>query len=376
MEFGLFNSACVLPQFNGDEHRRIMDEVAIVQDRRPRPASSTRGRPSTTSSRSTRTSRPTRCSSATSRRRRRLDPHRFRHLQRHAAGEPPGPRRRARRDARPPLRGALRVRHGPRLVDDRAEGLRHHRSRPHRARCSTRSSASSARCGSTRTTRASTASSSRCRRATCLPKPYSAPHPPMWVAAGNPVDVHEGRAHGPRRAVLHDRRAGVGEAARRALQERDRQRGAGRRLRERQHHGHHAVAVPRRRPARPQPRRRPGHGLPPQPLVALPRHVPAPGRHPRMAGAAARSHARRDRRVDQGRRHAVRHAGRGRDRDPQVRRRRCRPGRVRPAVVDAWNAISRTRRSRRSASTCCRCSTRIPCTARRGSAKPRRRRAG
>ena len=31
MEFGLFNSACVLPQFNGDEHRRIMDEVAIVQ---------------------------------------------------------------------------------------------------------------------------------------------------------------------------------------------------------------------------------------------------------------------------------------------------------------------------------------------------------
>src|SRR3954454_6980389 len=31
MEFGLFNSACVLPQFNGDEHRRIMDEVAVVQ---------------------------------------------------------------------------------------------------------------------------------------------------------------------------------------------------------------------------------------------------------------------------------------------------------------------------------------------------------
>jgi alkanesulfonate monooxygenase SsuD/methylene tetrahydromethanopterin reductase-like flavin-dependent oxidoreductase (luciferase family) len=31
VEFGLFNSACVLPQFDGDEHRRIMDEVAIVQ---------------------------------------------------------------------------------------------------------------------------------------------------------------------------------------------------------------------------------------------------------------------------------------------------------------------------------------------------------
>jgi alkanesulfonate monooxygenase SsuD/methylene tetrahydromethanopterin reductase-like flavin-dependent oxidoreductase (luciferase family) len=31
VEFGLFNSACVLPQFEGDEHRRIMDEVAVVQ---------------------------------------------------------------------------------------------------------------------------------------------------------------------------------------------------------------------------------------------------------------------------------------------------------------------------------------------------------
>src|SRR3954469_8677690 len=31
MEFGLFNSACVLPGFPGGEHQRIMDEVAIVQ---------------------------------------------------------------------------------------------------------------------------------------------------------------------------------------------------------------------------------------------------------------------------------------------------------------------------------------------------------
>src|SRR6185369_17153962 len=31
MEFGLFNSACVLPPFDGDEHRRIMDEVAVVR---------------------------------------------------------------------------------------------------------------------------------------------------------------------------------------------------------------------------------------------------------------------------------------------------------------------------------------------------------
>jgi alkanesulfonate monooxygenase SsuD/methylene tetrahydromethanopterin reductase-like flavin-dependent oxidoreductase (luciferase family) len=31
VEFGLFNSVSVLPAFDGDEHRRIMDEVAIVQ---------------------------------------------------------------------------------------------------------------------------------------------------------------------------------------------------------------------------------------------------------------------------------------------------------------------------------------------------------
>jgi alkanesulfonate monooxygenase SsuD/methylene tetrahydromethanopterin reductase-like flavin-dependent oxidoreductase (luciferase family) len=31
MEFGLFNSVAVLPQFGGGEHRRIMDEVAIVK---------------------------------------------------------------------------------------------------------------------------------------------------------------------------------------------------------------------------------------------------------------------------------------------------------------------------------------------------------
>ena len=130
-------------------------------------ASSTRGRPSTTSSPSTRTSRPTRCSSATSRRRRTNI-----HL---GSGifniTPPvnHPARVAERvgAARPPVGGAVRVRDGPRFVDDRAEGLRHRRSRPHQATCSTRSSASSARCGARANTRVTTASSSRCRRATC-----------------------------------------------------------------------------------------------------------------------------------------------------------------------------------------------------------------
>ena len=75
-----------------------------------------------------------------------------------------------------------------------------------------------------RVRRATTGSSSRCRRATCCRSRTRKPHPPMWVAAGNPVDVREGRAHGPRRVVLHDRRRRDGQAARRALQERDRER--------------------------------------------------------------------------------------------------------------------------------------------------------
>ena len=58
-------------------------------------------------------------------------PPRLGHLQHHAAGEPPGPRRRTGGHARPPLRGAVRVRHRPRLVDHRAEGLRHRRLRAH-----------------------------------------------------------------------------------------------------------------------------------------------------------------------------------------------------------------------------------------------------
>ena len=47
-----------------------------------------------------------------------------------------------------------------------------------------------------------------------LPKPYVKPHPPMWVAAGNPEHVREGRADGARRALLHRRVAGEDGAAR------------------------------------------------------------------------------------------------------------------------------------------------------------------
>ena len=58
-------------------------------------------------------------------------PHRVGHLQHHATGEPPGPHRRAGGHARPSLRGPLRVRHRPRLVDDRAARLRDRGPRAH-----------------------------------------------------------------------------------------------------------------------------------------------------------------------------------------------------------------------------------------------------
>ena len=102
MEFGLFNSACVLPQFDGDEHRRIMDEVAIVQRRRPGRVQVHVG---------DRAPLPHRVLAPLGQRgvprlprgRDRTHPPRLGHLQHHAAGEPPGARRRAGRDARPPL---------------------------------------------------------------------------------------------------------------------------------------------------------------------------------------------------------------------------------------------------------------------------------
>ena len=120
----------------------------------------------------------------------RLHAHRLGDLQRHPAGEPPGPHRRARRDARSSLGGALRVRHGPRLVDHRAEGVRHHRSRPHPRHVRRGGRRVPPRCGRPRSTRASTASSSPCRRATCCPSRTPTPAP---------ADVGRGRAI-PRRS--------------------------------------------------------------------------------------------------------------------------------------------------------------------------------
>ena len=124
-------------------------------------------------------------------------PHRLGHLQHHAAGEPPGPDRRAGGHARPPLRGPLRVRHRPGLVHHRAAGLRHQRPRPHPRDGGRDPARRSCACGRTRTT-ATTASSSPCRRATSCPSPTPSPTrrsgwrpaapppstwPPSWASA-------------------------------------------------------------------------------------------------------------------------------------------------------------------------------------------------
>ena len=120
---------------------------------------------------------------------------------------------------------------------------------------------------------------------------------PADVGRGRePGDLREGRAYGSRRAVLHDGRSGSDQAARRDLQERDPERRAGRRVRERQHHGDDAVALSRGRAAGARARRRPEHGLPREFALPLSRHLSASGGCSRMAGGPARSHARRHRR--------------------------------------------------------------------------------
>ena len=194
-----------------------------------------------------------------------------------------------------------------------------------------------------------------------LPKPYSKPHPPMWVAAGNPSTFEKAGAHGARRAVLHDRRSRVGEAAHRALQEGDRERRAGRRLRERQHHGDDPAALPRGRPAGARPRRatwawattaaccsgtstrsRSRAGIPEWPEL-LPDPTPAE--------IDERDRGGRRRRTARPTRSSARSAG-----TPTPASTRSCSGCCRRR----WTATSRPRRSRRSASTCCRRSTRDP----------------
>ena len=184
-------------------------------------ASSTRGRPSTTSSRSTRTSPPTRCSSATSRPRRR------------ASTSAPGIF-----NVTPPVNHPARVAERVAMLDHLSEG----RFEFGMGRGSSTTEQQGFGITDPDLTRAMFDEVVGEFRKMWQRRGVPGLRRPVLLDAGaqraaeavlraapadvgrgrQPVDVREGRAHGARRAVLHDRRTRVGEAARRALQEGDR----------------------------------------------------------------------------------------------------------------------------------------------------------
>ena len=112
-------------------------------------------------------------------------PRRLGDLQHHAAGQSPGAHRRARRHARSPERGPLRVRHRPRLVEHRVQGLRHPRRR-HHARDVRRVAARDPAHVEARRAYSYEGTYFSMPERNVLPKPYSKPHPPLWVACGSP----------------------------------------------------------------------------------------------------------------------------------------------------------------------------------------------
>ena len=220
VEFGLFNSACVLPQFNGDEHRRIMDEVAIVQ---------TADRVGFKYTWATEHHFLTEYS----------------HLSANevflgylAAATSTIHIGSGIFNVTPPVNHPARVAERVAMLDHLSEG---------------RFEFGMGRGSSTTEQKGFGITDPDLTRdmfdevvgefrkmwkpeeypgfdgkffsmpaRNVLPKPYSHAAPADVGRGRQPVDVREGRAHGSRRAVLHDRRPGVGEAARRALQERDR----------------------------------------------------------------------------------------------------------------------------------------------------------
>ena len=111
-------------------------------------------------------------------------------------------------------------------------------------RCTTRRSASSRRCGAPGTYSYDGKFFSMPER-NVLPKPYVKPHPPMWVAAGNPGTFEKAGKMGL--GVLcftggaPEKMAPLIEIYKNAIAERR----AGRRVRERQRRGHHELHVPR-----------------------------------------------------------------------------------------------------------------------------------
>ena len=254
----------------------------------------------------------------------RADPPRLGHLQPAAPGEPPGQGGRAGGHARPPVATAASS------------------SAPAGGRAATRSSAFSPACGDLSGTReiwedVDRASSPRCGCRTptraiegkfwSLPPRKILPKP--WKQAP-PGHVVRGRQH--RRATRwRPARASACSASRsasldelepvlEAYKDDDRQRRAGRRLRQRQHHGdHRRPTSPRTSDEARKPACQPDAAYLGEQRLPLPRHLPAPRRDPVLAGAGPRPDAERDPRL------------RHRARASIVRRPRPRPRAV-PAV--------------------------------------------
>ena len=77
-----------------------------------------------------------------------------------------------------------------------------------------------------------------------LPKPYVKPHPPMWYAAGNTSSYEMAARKGLGVLGLLGADARGVRGGDEGVQEGDRRRRAGRRVRERQHHDHHRRVRP------------------------------------------------------------------------------------------------------------------------------------
>ena len=174
MEFGIFNSVCVLPRYveqhgASAEHDRIMDEVAYVE------AADKAGFKYAWVTEHHFLTEYSHLSASESflafvAAKTEQHPHRLGHLQHHAAGEPPGPHRRAGGHARPPLRRAASSSAPAAARRPPSSAASGSRTPSSPARWWPRPCRRSCACGRTRTT-ATTASSSRCRRATSSPSP-------------------------------------------------------------------------------------------------------------------------------------------------------------------------------------------------------------
>ena len=125
-----------------------------------------------------------------------------------------------------------------------------------------------------------------------LPKPYTDPHPPIWVAAGSPGTFEKAARLGIGVLCFTLGTPDTLAPADRDLQEEHREGRAGRRLRQQQHHGHRRHDVPRGRRPGPAPlRRQPQPATTPASCSGISTRSPGHDGHPGMARPAARPDA-------------------------------------------------------------------------------------